>query len=158
MASHFKTSYASVMETQLNHNIASTQLKLALPDAAIIALLKEVHVIPDDTDNKLSVVPDLFDSWEQVASKVADAWKLRCEALVNTKRTKEWEDEMQTWGRVTSTIDAWTMHRNHYSDMIRDINELIAQIDERRSRLQDFMTYGGASRRRKSSRLRQRRQ
>jgi len=158
MAGHFKLHYAAIMQKQLTYNMATTQLNLALPDSKIIDLLKEVQMLPDDTDNKQSVVPDLFDSWAHVASKVAQAWGLRARSLVDAEHGTEWFEEMKIWGRVSSTIDTWTLHRNNYSDLIRRLNELGAMVDARRPRLSDFLIHGGASHRRKSARLRQRRQ
>ena len=98
MAYPFKKRYADIMHSQLGLNVSATQLSLVAPDDEIITLLKGVHVIPEDTDSKLSVVPDVFKSWKMLVNKLRQTYDQRLKALVSSGRTAEWKAEMEAWG------------------------------------------------------------
>jgi len=158
MAHHFKLRYQGLMESQLRLNFANRQMKVSIPDTEIIARLKKVRMIPEDTDEKLRLTPDIFDSWPVLVDKTMNRWDQRMKDLVGADRTAEWREEMKAWGDLKSAVDAWSIHYKKYDEMMNEVDSLMREIDERRPRWGDFKEHGGASTRRQSSRLREKRQ
>ena len=158
MAYFFKPRYAALMESQVRLNFANNQMKAAIPDAEVIARLKKVRMIPEDTDEKLRPAPDVFESWPVLVEKTIEMWEQRMKTLVGAERNAEWKEEMKAWGDLKSAVDAWSIHYEKYDEMMREVNSIMQEIDERRPRWDDFKEHGGTSTRRKSSRLREKRQ